>query len=57
MPIVENVSQRLQSIQLERSEYLQTLEQAAASGIVGRAICDALVVPCAQKANATVIYT
>ncbi len=57
MLLVENVSQRLQLIQLEGSEYLQTLKQAAANGIVGGTIYDALLVACAQKGNATIIYT
>jgi predicted nucleic acid-binding protein len=57
MLLVENVGQRLQLIQLEGSEYLQTLKQAAANGVVGGTIYDALLVACAQKGNATIIYT
>jgi predicted nucleic acid-binding protein len=57
MLLVENVSQRLQLIRLEESEYLHALKQVAANGIAGGTIYDALLVACAQKGNATVIYT
>jgi predicted nucleic acid-binding protein len=57
MLLVENVAQHLKLIHLEGSEYLQTLKQAAANGIAGGTIYDALLAACAQKGTATVIYT
>ena len=54
---LENVRERLGIVALDEEEYYATVEQAAASGIVGAAVYDALLVRCALKVEADTIYT
>lgn len=57
MLFLGNVRDRLTIVSLTEEEYVRTLESAAAQGIVGGAIYDALIGHCAAKANAKSIYT
>lgn len=52
-----DVCEQLTIITLTADEYIGTLKNAAASGIVGGAIYDALLGRCAMKAEAEYIYT
>ena len=52
-----DVSARLLLVDLTAKEYFETLEQAAAVGITGGTIYDALLGACAAKAGAEHIYT
>jgi len=54
---LENVRERLTLVALEPAEYFETVRQAAASGIVGGAVYDALLMHCALKAQAETIFT
>jgi predicted nucleic acid-binding protein len=54
---VGNILERLTLVGLDEQEYCQTLESAAAAGLLGGAIYDAILVHCALKANAETIYT
>jgi len=52
-----DVRERLTIVTLTADEYYGTLKDAAASGIVGGTIYDALLGRCAMKAEAQYIYT
>ena len=52
-----SIRDRLAPIALGPADYLRTIESAAASGISGGAVYDALIAACALKAKADVIYT
>jgi predicted nucleic acid-binding protein len=52
-----DVRERLTLITIDQEEYFGALESAAASGISGGAIYDALLARCAVKGKAEVIYT
>jgi predicted nucleic acid-binding protein len=52
-----DVRSRLTTVALDPTEYIQAIEQAAALGIAGGGIYDALLGRCALKANAGTIYT
>ncbi len=52
-----DVRERLTIVTLTAEEYYETLKNAAASGIVGGTIYDALLGRCAMKAQAEYIYT
>ena len=54
---IENIRERLTLITLEAEEYALALEEAAAAGIVGGMIYDALLARCALKARAEILYT
>lgn len=54
---VQSVSDRLSLIHLDAREYVETLARAASHGIVGGAIYDALILACARKARARVVYS
>jgi predicted nucleic acid-binding protein len=54
---LNDVRERLGLITLSEPEYFKALEQAAAAGILGGTVYDALIAKCALKANAQVIYT
>ena len=54
---IENIRERLTIITLDAEEYAVTLEEAAAAGIVGGMIYDALLARCALKARAEILYT
>ncbi len=57
MLFVSNVRERLSIVALNGDEYARALEAAAALGIVGGGIYDALLAQCAVKAQAKTIYT
>jgi len=52
-----DIVERLAVVALTGEEYLWAIRDAAQKGIVGGTIYDALLVHCAQKARADVIYT
>ena len=54
---LENVVERLTMIALTSEDYYETIKTAAANGIVGGTIYDALLAQCALKAGADVVYT
>lgn len=54
---LENVVERLTTIALTADEYYHTIKSAAANGVVGGTIYDALLAQCAVKAEADVVYT
>jgi predicted nucleic acid-binding protein len=57
LAFLESVEERLEIIALNASEYRSAIRQAAAAGITGGMIYDALPGWCALKAGATRIYT
>jgi predicted nucleic acid-binding protein len=54
---LENVLERLTIVTLTAEEYYGALKEAAAAGVVGGTIYDALLGRCAVKADAEYIYT
>lgn len=54
---IGNIRERLSIVGLDEQEYFQMLETAAAAGIAGGLIYDAILGHCALKANAETIYT
>jgi predicted nucleic acid-binding protein len=54
---LDSVEERTEIVSLDGREYRLAIRQAVAAGIVGGAICDALIGWCALKARATRIYT
>jgi predicted nucleic acid-binding protein len=54
---LEAIEEHLTVIALDSREYYSAIREAAASGIVGGMLYDALLARCARKAGAEVIYT
>lgn len=54
---VEQVRGRFTVVRLTEDEYFQTIEQGAARGLVSGRIYDALLLRCAAKVKAEIIYT
>jgi len=54
---LEEIEERLAIVSLDSGEYLKVIRRAAAAGIVGGTIYDALLAGCAIKAKAETIYT
>jgi predicted nucleic acid-binding protein len=54
---LENIRERLTLVTLDPEEYFRAVQEAAAAGIVGGAINDALLAQCALKSRAETIYT
>jgi predicted nucleic acid-binding protein len=54
---LQDVCERLTIIALSEEEYYLAMKGAAAAGIVGGTVYDALLARCALKAGATTIYT
>ena len=54
---LEAIEEHLTVIALDSREYYSAIREAAASGIVGGMLYDALLARCARKAAAEVIYT
>jgi predicted nucleic acid-binding protein len=52
-----DMRERLTVVSLDEHEYFQAISAAAAPGVVGMTIYDALLVHCALKAKAEIIYT
>lgn len=55
--VVRDINERLTLIALDEAEYVELLTNAAAAGISGGTIYDALIARCALKAKAQVLYT
>jgi predicted nucleic acid-binding protein len=54
---LENIYERLSIVTLTAEEYRTAMRDAAAAGIAGGTIYDALLLACAVKAEAELIYT
>ena len=54
---LENIRERLTLVTLDPEEYFAAVQEAAAAGIVGGAICDALLAQSALKTRAETLYT
>ena len=57
MLFIGSIRERLSVVALDGDEYADTLQAAAALGIVGGTIYDAILASCAIKAQAEVIYS
>ena len=57
MLFIGSIRERLAIIALSGDECAEALESAAALGIVGGSIYDAVLAHCAVKANAETVYT
>lgn len=57
MLFLSDMRERLTIISLDDEEYFRAIEAASAAGIVGGTIYDALLMQCALKAKAEIIYT
>ena len=57
MLFLSDMRERLAIISLDDEEYFRAIAQAAAAGVIGGTIYDALLVQCALKAKAEIIYT
>ena len=57
MLFLSDMRERLTIVSLDEQEYIQAIAGAAAAGVVGGTIYDALLVHCALKAKAEIIYT
>ena len=55
--VIEGLRERLTPIVLNTEEYLDTLRKTADAGLTSRMIYDALLLACAAKSGAEVIYT
>jgi predicted nucleic acid-binding protein len=54
---IEELTERLTVVSLTAAEYLTTIRRAADAGLAGGIIYDALLLACARKCGADVIYT
>jgi predicted nucleic acid-binding protein len=54
---LSDMRERLTIVSLDGEEYFRAIEAAATAGVVGSTIYDALLVHCALKARAKIIYT
>jgi predicted nucleic acid-binding protein len=57
LTFLEMIQERFSLVALNVADYLATIREAAALGIVGGTAYDALVAACALKAKAEVLYT
>ena len=57
MLFLDDIRARLTPISLDSQDYYQTLRAAANQGLTGGRIYDALLLRCAKKCNAQIIYT
>ena len=55
--ILDQIRERLTIVTLDEEDYYSVITSAAAQGVVGGMIYDALIAKCAFKANAITIYT
>jgi predicted nucleic acid-binding protein len=55
--LVDEIRERLEIVALTSAEYYSAIRDAAAAGIAGGTIYDALLCRCAEKAAAEVVYT
>ncbi|MGH9537250.1 MAG: PIN domain-containing protein [Terriglobales bacterium] len=54
---IDEFRRRLTIVTLDEADYASTIASAAAQGVTGGTIYDALLAKCALKANAAIIYT
>jgi len=54
---LDEIRKRLTIVALDEEDYYSAIASAAAEGVVGGTIYDALLAQCALKANAATIYT
>ena len=54
---IEEVRKRLSLVSLEPEEYYETMQRAAGRGVTSGHIYDALLMSCASKSKAKIIYT
>jgi predicted nucleic acid-binding protein len=54
---IQEIRQRLSPVVLDTQEYLDTVESTSACGLPSGKIYDALVLACAAKSEAPIIYT
>jgi predicted nucleic acid-binding protein len=57
LTLLEMIENRFSFVTLDAEDYLATVREAAAVGIVGGTSYDALIAACAVKAKADVLYT
>ena len=57
MLFLSDMRERLTIVSLDEHEYFQAISGASGAGVVGGTIYDALLVHCALKAKAEIIYT
>ena len=57
LTFLEMIQERFSFVALNAEDYLATIREAAARGVVGGTSYDALVAACARKAKADVLYT
>ena len=57
MLFIKEIRDRLSIIPLTETEYLETLQTASEAAITGGRLYDALLLRCAEKSKATVVYT
>ena len=57
LTFLEMIQARFKLVALDAADYLATIREAAAVGVVGGTSYDALVAACALKAKADVLYT
>ena len=57
MLLVSEIRDRLSIVALDADEYVLMLEKAAAAGITGVSIYDAILAACALRTDAAAIYT
>jgi predicted nucleic acid-binding protein len=57
MLFIDSIRERLSVVALDGEEYAAALKAAAALGIVGGGVYDAMLAHCAVKAKAEVIYS
>jgi len=57
MLFLQEIRDRLTLVSLEENEYFETVQQTAEAGFTSGRVYDALLVRCAAKSKAQVIYT
>jgi predicted nucleic acid-binding protein len=55
--VLDNIREHLETVVLTSEEYSSAIAEAAAEGILGGTVYDALIAQCALKAKAAIIYT
>jgi predicted nucleic acid-binding protein len=54
---VEQIVERLSPVALDSADYLQTIRELSERQFSSGQVCDALLLSCARKSNAEIIYT
>jgi predicted nucleic acid-binding protein len=55
--LVQEIAHRLNLVWLDGDEYFAVINHVGGMGIVGGAVCDALIAACASKGKADIVYT